>query len=404
MRWKFYGFSRARGIDGREPSRRASSARMSWRVACAAMLIGGLASGCDDRAPRVLRIGLLVAQSGPSAARGLDLLHGAQLAADEINAAGYIVGGHPLSVRIEAGDDRSDDAGARRVAQSLLDSGVNAVIGPLNTTQAAQAIPVIAERGIPQMITATGATLPGMGRGNVLRLLANDDVQARAMAAFAAEISRGRHIAVLNMEGAFGRGLALSFDARLKERSIAPALEMELGEGPLPDGVVDRLRGASVDTIAVFAREPQLMALLDALEARGATDVDVIGTNVVRNTSVAKRPVRVRALYATATAIDAIEYPGGRAFLQRFGARFHGQPVWGAHIAYDAVYALADAARQARSVDGPDLVTTLKRVELATRLNEQMRFAASGEQVYPNVAIYQVDHGVWALQMISASW
>lgn len=376
----------------------------SWSASCAALLFAVLASACDDRGPRVLRVGLLVAQSGPSAARGIDLLRGSQLAADEINAAGYMVGGHPLSIRIEAGDDRSDDAGARLVAQTLLGTGVDAVIGPLNTSQAAQAIPVISERGIPELITATGVTLPGMGKGNVLRLLANDDAQARALAAFAAENSRGRHIAVVNMQGEFGRSLGRAFSARLRERGITPAIDMDFSESPPPADMADRMRSAGTDTIVVFAREPQLTLLLDVLEAHGMTDVDVVGTNVVRNPSVAKRPLRMRALYATATAVDAIEYPGGRAFLQRFDARFHGQPVWGAHIAYDAVYALADAARQAKSVDGPDLVATLKRIEPVTRLNQQLRFAVSGEQVYPNVAIYKVDRGAWTLQMMSANW
>jgi branched-chain amino acid transport system substrate-binding protein len=116
------------------------------------------------------------------------------------------------------------------------------------------------------------------------------------------------------------------------------------------------------------------------------------------------RPVRVKALYATATAIDAAEFPQGKAFLDRFRRRFGTEPVWGAQISYDAVYALADAARQARSVDGPRMVATLKRIEPATQINQQMRFAASGEQVYPNVAVYKVERAAWRLQMMSATW
>lgn len=372
---------------------------MMWTSLLAALA----AAGCDGNKPRELRIGLVVAQSGNSAARGKDLVNGAQMAADEINAAGYKVDGHPLVVKIEAKDDRGENEAAKEAAQALVDSGVNAIIGPLNTPQAAPVIPVVAAKGIPEMITATGASLVGLGSGNVLRLLANDDKQGRAMAVFAHEISPGKRIAALAEKGDYGRGLARTFGDGLKEKGLAPVFSQELDDGALPKDLVDRLKANNVDTIALFAREPQLTALLDALEAAGLTDVIVIGTNVVRNKAVAQRPLKVKALYATATAIDAKEFPEGKAFLERFRARF-GDPVWGAQIAYDGVYALADAARQARSVDGPDLVATLKRIEPMTKVNQQMRFAPSGEQVFPNIAIYKVDHGLWQLQMMSATW
>jgi branched-chain amino acid transport system substrate-binding protein len=383
------------------PARRRPPRRVLATLA--ALAAAGLA-GCDRDQPRELRIGLVVAQSGSSAARGKDLVDGARLAADEIDAAGYKVDGHPLVVRIEARDDRGDNEAARQAALAFADARVGAILGPLNTPQAAVAIPAVADRGIPELITATGASLVGLGQGNVLRLLANDDRQGRAMAVFAQEISPARRIATLAEKTEYGRGLARSFDAALKDKGLAPALALELDDGPLPADLPARLKAAGVDTIALFAREPQLMALLDALEAAGETGVTVLGTNVVRNKSVALRPVRIKALYATATAIDAKEFPEGKAFLARFRARYNGDPVWGAQIAYDAVYAVADAARQARSVDGPDLLAALKRIEPITRVNQQMRFAPSGEQVYPNIAVYKVDHDAWQLQMMSANW
>jgi len=371
---------------------------------CAALAVTFLASGCDSAGPRELRIGVLVAQTGSSGARGKDLLNGATLAAEEINAAGYKMGEHPLTVKIEASDDRGDVALSKQQAQTFVDSGVNAIIGPVNTPQAAAAIPVVSAKGIPQMITATGASLLGLGNGNVLRLLASDDKQGRAMASFANEISASKRIATITEKSDYGRGLLRTFDDALKAKTLAPVLAVELDDGPLPADLVARLKDAKVDVIALFAREPQLNALLDAMETAGLTEVIVLGTNVVRNKSVAQRPVRIKALYATATAIDASEFPEGKAFLERFRHRFGAEPVWGAQISYDAVYALADAARLGRSIDGPELLATLKRIEPVTKVNQQMRFAVSGEQVYPNVAVYKVEREGWHLQMMSATW
>ena len=373
--------------------------RMSWALVAVLAV-----AGCNSEKPRELRIGLLVAQTGASGERGKDLLNGATLAAEEINASDYKVDGHRLTVRIEASDDRGEVGLAKQQAQAFVDSGVNAIIGPVNTPQAAAVIPVVSAKGIPQMITATGASLVGLGSGNVLRLLANDDKQGRAMASFASEVSSSKRIATIAEKTDYGRGLVHTFDDALKDKTLAPVLAIEVDDGALPADLPARLMAAKVDVLALFVREPQLRALLDALEAAGETDVVVLGTNVVRNKSLAQRPVRVKGLYATATAIDAAEFPEGKHFLERFHRRYNADPIWGAQIAYDAVYALADAARQGRSLDGPELVTTLKRIEPVTQVNQQMRFAPSGEQVYPNIAVYKAERGAWTLQMMSAAW
>ena len=361
-------------------------------------------AGCDD-GPQTLSVGVLVAQTGTAGARGKDLLHGATLAAEEINQSGFMVDGKPLKIQIKSTDDRGDVEVAQAQARDLLDTGIGAMIGPLNSNQAAAVIPIVAARGLPQLITATSATLLGLGRGNVLRLLANDEQQGRAIAAFAAETLHAERIAVVVEKSDYGRGLDASLVAALARRQLQPVASAEVGDkSQLPPETIAQFRQAKVDTIVFLAREPQLVGLLDSLEKAGWTDLAVVGSNVIRNRNVAHRPLGIRALYATATAIDAKEFPEGKIFLEGFRKRFDSDPVWGAQYAYDAVYALADAARQARTLDGAALVSTLKRIEPATKVNQQMRFAETGEQVYPNIGVYKVERSAWAMQMMSAVW
>ena len=361
-------------------------------------------SGCDD-GPRTLKIGVLVAQTGTAGARGKDLLRGATLAAEEINRSAFTVDGRPLTIEIKATDDKGEVETATAQARDLIDTGIGAMIGPINSNQAAAVIPIVAAKGLPHLITATSATLLGLGQGNVLRLLANDEQQGRAIASFAAETLHAERIAVVVENSDYGRGLDASLVAALATRHLQPIASAEVdAKGQLAPQAIAQFHQARVDTIVFLAREPQLVGLLDALEKAGWTDLAVVGTNVIRNTNVAHRPLSIRALYATATAIDAKEFPEGKIFLQSFQKRFGSDPVWGAQYAYDAVYALADAAHQARSLDASALVDTLKRIDPGTKVNQQMRFAASGEQVYPNIGVYKVDHAAWVMQMMSAAW
>jgi branched-chain amino acid transport system substrate-binding protein len=373
-------------------------------LALSALAILSSTAGCGGQ-PRTLSIGVLVAQSGPSGARGKDLLNGAQLAAEEINAAGFKVDGQPLHIEIRSTDDKGEVEAAKAQARDLIDTGISAMIGPVNSNQAAAVIPIVAAKGLPQLITATSAALPGLGQGNVLRLLANDDQQGRAIASFAAETLGAKRIALVVENSDYGHGLNASVGAALRKLQHDPLVATEVDDkGQVAPETIAQFRQAGVDTILFLAREPQLVGVLDAMEKSGWTDVNIVGTNVVRNRSVAHRPLKVKALYATATAIDAKEFPEGKVFLEAFHKRFDADPVWGAQYAYDAVYALADAARQARTIDPSELVQTLKRIDPGTKVNQQMRFAASGEQVYPNIGVYKVDRGAWTMQMMSATW
>jgi branched-chain amino acid transport system substrate-binding protein len=266
-------------------------------------------------------------------------------------------------------------------------------------------IPVVAAKGLPELITATSANLTTLGQGNVLRLLANDDQQGRAIASFSVETLQSKRIAIVVEKSDYGRGLNASVGATLHKLQVNPLATAEIDDkGQLEPDTVAQFRQAKVDTIVFLAREPQLVGLLEMLEKSNWLDVSVVGTNVVRNRSVAHRPLAIKALYATATAIDAKEFPEGKVFLDAFQKRYNADPVWGAQYAYDAVYALADATRQARSTDPATLVQTLKRIDPGTKVNQQMRFAPTGEQVYPNIGVYKVERGAWTMQMMSAIW
>jgi branched-chain amino acid transport system substrate-binding protein len=365
----------------------------------------GAVAGCSRSLPDTLRVGLLAPLTGSFEVRGKDVLRGAQLAADELNTQPFKVSGQPVKMEIIGVDDRGDDAGAIEGARRLVEAGVIGVLGPLYTSQAQKAIPVLAEAGLPHFITAAAADLLALGRGNVLRLLANDDLQMRAVASFVQETLRAQRIVVVHEDTAFGKGRLKDFAAELNKRG-GKAVESFAVDSKLDVGtdVAARIKAANADAIALFSRDTHLKSLFKSLQAVGHTDVAVIGLNGTRNKNVAASPVPVKALYATATAIDPQEFVNGHRFLDAFAAKYRESPVWGAHYAYDAVLALAGAVAATASVDAAKLIERLKAREPQTRVIEQMRFDASGEQRYASIAVYRVESGAWQLQMRSSQW
>lgn len=381
--------------------------RHGWVLAVPGSLLTTSLAGCMAGIPDTLKIGVIGPLSGPFGLRGKDLLDGAQLAAEEINATGFKISGKPVKIEVIGMDDKADAAVARTGAQSLLDSSVHAVIGPLLTPQATAVIPIFAAKGIPHLFTATAAHLHSLGKGNTFRLQANDALQGRAMAVFCYENLQAQRIATVVESGDYGQGLNKAFTEAMKSASKQVALSMAVdGKADVNPTMAGRIKAARADVVVLLAREPQLRSLFRSLEGVGYTDLTVLGSNVIRNKNVAAAAavVPVRALFATATAFDAEEFPAGQTFLNAFATKYKGEPVWGAHYAYDAVFALIDAARRAASVAADKLVAKLKTIDPMTRVNQQMRFNADGELVHPSVAIYKAERGSWAAQMRSGAW
>ncbi len=383
--------------------------KMHRRVALALWASGALTTallaGCAPSVPDTLRIGVLVPMTGPQALRGKDLLNGALLAAEQINASTFKINGKSVKIEIVSVDDKSDQETAKKGAQSLMDGGAVAIIGSLTTPETAAVNPMITARGLPHLFTSTTASLLGADGGNRFRLLASDALQGRAMGVYAIQTLRSQRIATIVESADYGRGLNKPFQTALLEGGKQVVISVEVDtKGEVTSDMARRLKAAQPDLVVVLAREPQLKSLFKALSDVEFTDVTVLGSNAVRNKNVAGMNIPVRALYATASAIDANEFPSGKLFLTAFSDKFKSDPVWGAHYAYDAVYAVADAARRANSLKGPDLVGKLRAIEPQAPVNQQMRFDGTGEQVYAGIAVYKAERGRWQPEMRSNAW
>jgi branched-chain amino acid transport system substrate-binding protein len=367
----------------------------------------GLAA-CSSGVPDTVKIGVGVTLSGPLANRGQDLLDGAILAAEEINSDDeFKIKGRPLHLEIVAKDDKGEPETVKKVAHELVTEGVHAVIGHVNTPQTQLSVPIYAEAGIPNFFTSTHKSLVALGKGNAFRLVASDNVQARALATFATDSLTGRKITVIVESGDYGRDMASDMYAALQdakhETFVAQRFEVAM-DGKITPEIANRIRTAGADVIIVIGRETHTLSLLEQLKAVNYTKVSVLSANPAKTTRVMKTEIPVTGLYVTSTTVEPAELPGGQDFLSRFRVKFKSDPVWGAHYAYDAVYAIADAIRQTGTVDGSTLSERFKSAAPNTRVVQYMRFSSSGEQKHGTIAVYRVVNGLWELQMRSDNW
>jgi branched-chain amino acid transport system substrate-binding protein len=364
-----------------------------------------LLNACTSSVPDVIKIGVGLTLSGPNAARGQDILNGAQLAVDDLNRKGFKVDGHDVRFEIISADDKNDKAVVVEAARSLVASGAHAIIGHLNTDMTELAIPVYSEKSLPTLFTSTNKNLTGMGKGNNYRLLAHDGLQARALGGFAIEELKCKRVALINEATSYGTGLADDASADLKRRNATMVLHGKY-DAKLTDfaPLIAELKSKEADCVVAVMRDPQVIPLTAQMVAGGLKHLNVLASNPSKTAKMAKADVGVKGFYVTATSIEAQEFSGSGEFIKRFQAVHGAPPMWGAHYSYDAVYAIANAVKKAKSVAPDDMNKALHSLDPLSPITGTMRFTSSGERDHAVIAIYQLDGGKWEMLMRSDRW
>ena len=373
-------------------------------IRLAAPALVGLLAACGAKIPDSIDIGVAQPLSGPSAARGQDLLNGALLAAEELNAAGYSIGGKVVHINIVAKDDKADKEVAKKVAQELVDKKVSAVIGHLSSDVTEVVIPIYKAGNVPQFFTSSATQLTKLGDGNAFRLVANDELQARAIASFAGDTQKAKTVAIVFEDTAFGAPLAKDVSAALVKAGRTVALSEPVSNATVDFAAfVAKLKAAKPDMLVALIRDNQALPLFAQMNSAGLGDMPAIVPSTAKTTKLAKSTSDIKTLFATSGTLDTSEFANSD-FLTRFRAKFNADPVWAAQYAYDAVYVLTDAMRRNDSVDPALLKTKLATIDAIAPATVTMRFNAGGEQRYGAISVYQRRVGHWDPLMRSDHW
>jgi branched-chain amino acid transport system substrate-binding protein len=163
-----------------------------------------------------LRIGFAGPLTGPYSDLGVAGRNGAQLAFEEMNAAGGL---RRRDLRLEPIDDRGSDQGARQAARKLLESEVIAVIGHMTSAQCLAALPLYKKQD--KVLLSPTASTPSLSRRKDLffRIQPATDLAARAAASYIADDLKLRRLCIvydLNNR-AYTRPYVKDFQARATE-------------------------------------------------------------------------------------------------------------------------------------------------------------------------------------------
>src|SRR5579872_4327175 len=166
----------------------------------------GFACALAGSASAQVKFGVGGPITGPNAATGAQMKNGTQQAADDINAAGGILG---KKISVDFGDDVSDPKQGVSVANNFSGDGVKFVIGHYNSGVTIPASEVYQENGILEITPAsTNPTVTERGLWNIFRTCGRDDQQGKVAGTYILAHFKGKKIAFVHDKTTYGKGLA----------------------------------------------------------------------------------------------------------------------------------------------------------------------------------------------------
>jgi branched-chain amino acid transport system substrate-binding protein len=194
--------------------------KLNLVAAAAAAIVAGSVSAQD----MVVKIGHVGPTSGPQAHLGKDNENGGRMAIDDLNAKGVTIGGKKAKFELLAEDDAADPKQATAVANKLVDSKVNGVVGHLNSGASIPASKIYSDAGIPQISpSSTNPKYTRQGFKTTFRVVADDVQLGNTLGKYTEQQLKGKSVAVIDDRSAYGQGVAEEFAKGLKASGGAVA-------------------------------------------------------------------------------------------------------------------------------------------------------------------------------------
>ena len=296
-----------------------------------------------------IRVAVAGPMTGSNAATGAQMKAGAEQAVADINKAGGVNG---QMLVLEVGDDACDPKQAVSVANQMASRKVAVVVGHYCSSSSIPASKVYAEEGVLQISPAsTNPRYTDEGGWNTFRVCGRDDQQGAIAGKFLATQYKGKKVAILHDNSAYGKGLA---DETKKAYNAAGATET-LYAAYVPgerdySAIVSRMKQAGIDVIYVGGYYTETGLIARQAKEQGMNPILVGGDAIVT------------------TEYWQIAGPAGEGTLMTFPSDPRKRPTAASVVAefkkkgfdpegytlytYGAFQVWADAAKKVNSFDG----------------------------------------------------
>jgi branched-subunit amino acid ABC-type transport system permease component/ABC-type branched-subunit amino acid transport system substrate-binding protein len=337
-----------------------------------------------------IRIGVITSLTGPEAKFGLAQKYGYQMALEEINSAGGVLG-RPLELAYQ--DDTSRPEVAMAAVEELAeDPTIVAIIGAYSSSSTFPASAVANRYQIPMMVpSAITDDITSQGYEWIFRICAPASSYARALLDFLVGEARATSLAIVYENTQFGSSVARAALERARAAGIRPVAFEAYDQGATDfTPLLMRVKSSNPDAVLFVSY------LADAtLLMRQSKEIDFNPKVFAAGGAGFSLPDFLKGAGETAEYTISVtqwtpdaRWPGSGQWAARFRDQFNYEPSYHSVQAYISLKVLADAIARAGSLNRRQVRDAIR----ATRMDSifgPISFDESGQNNHP-VAITQV--------------
>jgi branched-chain amino acid transport system substrate-binding protein len=336
-----------------------AAAMLATTTGCGGILGGGGSSSSADTGP--IKIAAVIPLSGSSAPTGVYMKNGMQMAVDEINAKGGVLG-RQLSLDLE--DGACDPTQAAAAANKAVSNGALISVGGYCSGATLPTLPIFNKANIPMIIPAANSQeLVNQKLPNVFMINGTGTQQAAAAVKFMVK-DGVKTVALVDDNTSYSKDIAtetkkdVTTDGSVK---VALSTSVTAGESDYSSAVHD-IMGANPDMLYWTGYYQEGGLIINQLKAAGFK-----GKIMVADGSVDPSLVKIagaanaEGVFATMTQTpDTIK--GAETWIANYTKKFNAAPGPYSTQSYDAVRVAAEAITQAKGTASADVIKALEAI------------------------------------------
>ena len=347
--------------------------------------------------PLIVKIGSAAPKTGAIAHLGNDNENGALLAIHEINAKGNLtIAGQKVVLQLVGEDDGGDPKMGAVVAQKLVDAGVVAVVGHLNSGVSIPANTVYSTNGMVQISPSSTNPYYTFKSNRTpkeyvssYRVLAHDGLQGIALAHYV--VKRGQEgVVVMDDSTSYGHMLADGFEQTLRQKKVT-IVAREKATDKTTDfrAVLTKLKAKGVRVIFWGGMDDTAAALAKQMRDLGIKATLISGDGACTYRFIELAGSAASSLRCSVAGVPLNKMPRGAQFSADYETSFE-QPVQiYAPFAYDAVYAIIEAMKIANSTQREAIAEAMPKVDFEG-VTGRIHFDKRGDIVNGPMTIFKV--------------
>jgi branched-chain amino acid transport system substrate-binding protein len=326
-------------------------------ILAGAVLVTVLTGAAFAQSGPAIKLADVAELSGGGATVGTNWRNGIDLAIEEINAKGGILG---KKLEVTHADSQSNPGVARAQVQKALDNEPYALLGPGYSGSVKVTAPLAAEAGLVQIMGGEAAELTQAGNKFLFRTSFGQQSSMPKVAKYINDDIKAKSVAIVWVNNDFGKG---GRDVISKEFArygikVAADLSTEAGQADFAADV-SKIKAANPDAVFIYLNEEESARILKELKRQGVTapligETTLVGQKVVELAGEAANGARGHVGLTTDAPVDLV-----KAFREKFVKKYNYIPDHNGIKGYLAIYMIKAATEKMGKVDAKALAANL---------------------------------------------